>query len=446
MTGTSAVGSQIYFFQQGSTQKLSSPNDQASSFSKTMEQTTGRSDALDRKMEDQSDTIRPKDRKDLAGLEKMKTKIENKAVDENAQEQPTDLTNAVEEAANEIKAAIMEKLGLSEEEFMSALEAMGLTMTDLLDTGNVMDLMVELTGSGDTLTLLTNEELYTDMKEIMQFVEDIKNQIQTEFGLDDTQFRELVASINEQEIPVEKQDEQITPIVKETYKENVEDETKPIVRETQGAQTESTFKAVTEIKQENPQNQTKQEHSQQNQNQFAEVTQQTTTTTNSVGDLIETVRSYTRVDGTDVMNQVTDFVKLHASADTNSLEMQLHPESLGTVNIHVTSQNGVITAQLIVQNEAVKTAMETQMLQLKDTFNEQGMKVEAVSVEIAGYDMDKDLSDNSQNGEEKKSMSRQVRRKINLADLDAISSDLSEEEQLNVEIMRENGNSVDYSA
>lgn len=450
MTGTSAVGSNIYFFQQGNTQKLSSTNDQTASFSKTMDQTTGKSETIKQKTEDHTEQIKPKDRKALKVEDKLKTKIEDKS-EENGQDKMDEMTCAVEKATDEIKNAIMKKLGLTEEEFETALQAMGFTMSDLLDTGKVMDLMVELTGSGDALTLLTSEELYSDVKDIMQFVENVKTDIKNEFDLDNEQLQELISGIkkDEQEIPVEKQEtmQSEKPIVVELKHDD--DQTKTQVKEPQGVQTESTFNSVKEIKQDNPQNQPDMKNQEKNdqpqQNQIPQTTQQTTT--NSVGDIIETIRTYTSVDGKDILNQVTDFVKFNVSADTNSVEMQLHPASLGTVNIHITSQNGLITAQLIVQNEAVKAAMETQMIQLKDTFQEQGMKVEAVSVEIAQYDMDKDLSDNSQNGETKKDSAKQIRRKINLADLDSLSSEeLSEEEQLNVEMMRDNGNSVDFSA
>ena len=72
-----------------------------------------------------------------------------------------------------------------------------------------------------------------------------------------------------------------------------------------------------------------------------------------------------------IMNQILDYMKLSLSADTTSLEMQLHPASLGTLHVQIASRGGIVTANFITENEAVKTALESQMLQLREQFEEQ---------------------------------------------------------------------------
>ena len=69
-------------------------------------------------------------------------------------------------------------------------------------------------------------------------------------------------------------------------------------------------------------------------------------------------------DTQDIMRQIMDYMKVSVKADSSDLEMQLHPQSLGTLHVQVASKNGVVTANFITQNETVKAALESQMVQL----------------------------------------------------------------------------------
>ena len=97
------------------------------------------------------------------------------------------------------------------------------------------------------------------------------------------------------------------------------------------------------------------------------------------------------IDTQDIMNQIMDYMKVTLDADMDTLEMQLHPASLGTLQIQVTSKGGIMTANFITQNEAVKQALESQMMTLQDSLNEQGIKVEAVEVSVATNSFDENL-------------------------------------------------------
>ncbi len=84
----------------------------------------------------------------------------------------------------------------------------------------------------------------------------------------------------------------------------------------------------------------------------------------------------------EIMDQILSNIKIRITPNVDSLEMQLHPQSLGTVHVQLTNHAGEITAMFHVQNEAVKTAVETQMIQLKEALNDQGVKVEAIEVSV----------------------------------------------------------------
>ncbi len=127
--------------------------------------------------------------------------------------------------------------------------------------------------------------------------------------------------------------------------------------------------------------------------------------------------------------------------------MQLHPESLGKVNVHISAKEGVITAQFTAQNETVKSVLESQMIQLKENFTQQGIKVEAVEVTVENHGFERSMDQGSQTGsgeqEGKKSRTRRLQADM-FQDMDI--EDLSEEEQLAVRMMEQNGNTVDYTA
>ena len=172
---------------------------------------------------------------------------------------------------------------------------------------------------------------------------------------------------------------------------------------------------------------------------------------NNLGQIVETVTTYSNADADSIMSQVTQSIRVNYSAETTSMEMQLHPASLGTVNMNVASNSGVVTAHILVENEAVKAALESQLITLQQTFEDQGMKVEAVEVTVANYDLNKGNSSDTENGNSERESARAgrvgTRRRINLNDLEeADIEELDEDEQIAADMMARSGNSVDYQA
>ncbi|MDO4188886.1 MAG: flagellar hook-length control protein FliK [Lachnospiraceae bacterium] len=172
----------------------------------------------------------------------------------------------------------------------------------------------------------------------------------------------------------------------------------------------------------------------------------TTQTVNSVGDIVETVTSYsTYADTENIMRQVTDYVRVNITEDVTEMEIRLHPASLGTVNMQINSQNGQITAHLTVQNELVKSVLESQMIKLQETFNEQGTKVTSIEVTVANYNLDSKSDNNYSQERENQSGQSKGRKSINLNEIGSFD-ELTDEEQLEAEVMEMNGSSVNYTA
>ena len=140
--------------------------------------------------------------------------------------------------------------------------------------------------------------------------------------------------------------------------------------------------------------------------------------------------------------------KVMVSQAESSIEMQLNPANLGKVYLQVVSREGVVTAQIAAQNEAVKEALESQVAILKENMNQQGIKVEAIEVTIASHEFERNLEQNQQNpsGQQEEEARQASRRNINLNSLDELEGALSEEENLVAKIMSEQGNSVNLTA
>lgn len=149
---------------------------------------------------------------------------------------------------------------------------------------------------------------------------------------------------------------------------------------------------------------------------------------------------------TRIFNQVMEGIKVISGEDMSSMEMQLQPENLGKLNIQVVSKNGIITAQIITQSEAVKQAIESQMFLLKENMNNQEIAIEDVEVTVSSHAFEQGMD----NGSHENSNQQQKRRKfvseddmqaVNAADIKAIKEEILEEA-----MKEQNGSTISYTA
>lgn len=144
-----------------------------------------------------------------------------------------------------------------------------------------------------------------------------------------------------------------------------------------------------------------------------------------------------------IVEQVVNHVKIRVLPQTTSMELQLNPESLGRVNLNVTSQNGMATATLTVQNQVAKEALESQLTVLRENLESQGLKVEAVEVNVSefGFKHPED-SNNSQYEQHKKS---QQNRRFRFDSVEE-AEDSAEAAVMTSEDRRDENSVVDYTA
>ena len=412
---------------------------------------------------------------------------ETESLDE---EKIKDLAEEISEITNQIVDKIKSEFEVTDEEIEEAMEVLGLTIADLTKPTELRNLLMELTGTTDSIELLTNVELYDSVKEVTDFASNLFTEVAKDFSLSTEQLTEMIntesfeEALNEVDVSVtsnEAETEADAEVVSEVTVDKTTDaalafensdkananETKPVEsnnsNESEEVPIDTEKKAPDKIEkpesfaQSNLMNDEAMNERSENRKNFnfdnsnnqdlslGQTGTVTNQTVNTVGDIVETVTSYTTGTDTDnIMRQVTDYVKVHISEDVTKMEIELHPASLGTVNMQINSQNGQITAHLTVQNELVKSVLETQMIKLQETFDEQGTKVSAIEVTVAEYSLNSQ-SDNNYSEERNGRNYGSKKKGINLNEIGSLD-ELDEEEQLEAKVMEMNGSSVNYTA
>lgn len=380
----------------------------------------------------------------------------------------------VEEKAGELMQEVADVLDIPLEKVEEAMEILGLTAVDLFDPANLKQLLLNLTDSVDEVALVTNETLYGNLQELLTAVEESLGALQEELGLNVEELDALMEQMTK-EAPVEVPEEAPVQDMTQTPEVSVEgmkDYAVSVQRDGETVQikvtvddatgTKSTSEQVTDSEQTQIQAPVKQEkaasdmgHGQEGANTGEHTTgnavlqhlmQQLETAETTEAPVEQPV--YQSAQSEQIMNQIVEYMKVNISEETQKMEMQLHPASLGTVNVQIAAKDGVITAQFTTQNEAVRAVLETQMIQLKEQFEEQGIKVDAVEVTVANHAYGDQSFEGQENMDQDKGSTKKGTRRINLDLLDGDEelAEMDDSERIAVEMMQANGNTVDYMA
>lgn len=384
------------------------------------------------------------------------TEVEEEIPDEKLEQ----IMEVLGTAALDMMQQIADTFGVSAEELQSAMEELGMEGLDVLDQEQLATLLLKLAGAEDTYALVTDGELYGSYQEVMSKLEDVLGQVSEELDLEPEQLQDVVRQLQALEIPEEPVETEVSiaeetvgtvPVeVLEETPEEPERSEEPLQNNELSYQPMQQPQEADESPRENmeQQSESRGRHSQGRENpslfaqtfqsdilnQFRTELQQTQGASNSWG-----------TDTQNIMRQIMDYMRIQVKADTSSLEMQLHPESLGTLHIQVASKGGVLTANFITQNEAVKAALESQMVQLRESFEQQGVKVEAIEVTVQSHAFERNLEQGrGQSGEQSQPERRTRTRRINLDDSLEVEN-LEEEDALAAEMMAASGSQVDYT-
>lgn len=368
-----------------------------------------------------------------------------------SEEEISDEMDAKEE---EIVKEIAELFGVSEEEVREVMEMLGLSVMDLLSQGNMVSLVAQLTDM-QTVDVLTDENMFAQITEMTTQVQDELQTVADSLGMSleqlQTMVEEQVTAKEEVQTPqvyVEETAMEENPaaeVVKvqepaesKTEIEPAEQKEEAVAQATNTARDEKPEMAGQQKKQEegDPELMQSGQNVQMLKGEIkVDVPGQTTPVFESSMDIEQT---------RELINQIADYVRVNRSETISSMEIQLHPVELGTVNLQVVAKDGNISARLAVQDEAVRAALESQAVQLRETLQQQGLKIDAVEVTVATHEFEQNLDQHGREAEENAAKERKSGRKIldlnEIGQEDFDGEDMSEADRLQVEMMRMGGN------
>ena len=156
---------------------------------------------------------------------------------------------------------------------------------------------------------------------------------------------------------------------------------------------------------------------------------------------------YTSVNTTDIIRQIVDQISIAKTTGESVIEMQLNPENLGKLYINVTERNSEITARIAVSNETVKNALESQMAALRENLQDANIRVNDVEITIATHEFERNLEQNAGNENGRQDGQQFTHQSSsNGGNRTGHNETASDEAGLAAQIMRDNGNSVDFMA
>ena len=156
---------------------------------------------------------------------------------------------------------------------------------------------------------------------------------------------------------------------------------------------------------------------------------------------------YTSVNTTEIIRQIVNQISIANTTGESVIEMQLNPENLGKLYINVTEKNSEITARIAVSNEAVKNALESQMATLRENLQDADIRVNDVEITIATHEFERNLEQNAGNENGRQGGQQYTHQSSNNGGNGSGQNETaSDEARLIAQIMRDNGNSVDFMA
>ena len=388
---------------------------------------TNKISAKNNTSEDKSSVTGSAKNADTSSISYVNSKADNK-----------DVTYTVKEVCEDIKDAIKEEFDVSDEDIKVAMELLGLTALDLLSTAKVAELIEQLTGT-DALTLITNEDMMQSFNNIINVVDEANADIAGMLGVK-TEEVGIVLGQNDIAPVVNSEDTAKQDNVKESDAKNADDNINQTV-DNQESLSEVLAKKITTESDGKAKNNMSESNEANNKVTYADVADNMISNiTDTFADII--TEDISTVKEADIVNQVIDSVKLMASRELTSMEVMLNPEHLGSVHITVTARNGIVSAQIAAQNEQVKTALENQMVTLREQFESQGLKVDAVEITVMAHSFEAGQNFGQSESERKQGESK-VHRKLDLSSFD---DELEEDLESTAPAPKAEGSSVEYLA
>lgn len=382
----------------------------------------------------------------------------------------------VKKITDDISSQIVEKvtddLDISEDELNNAMQLLGLTAMDLLNPANLSALYCEVTGNAsDPQALVLNADFTALFNDVSQVASENDTQLDLLSQLtasDDGEIldADIVSSADTTEKTVDSSYDDTA-----ASGQNINDTADEAVKVYDGGTQDSSYQNPDEgtssgetgngiTSDEKTQSKSLADSSfddsgervlhhddgthSDNSMLHASVSEQLNTDTSFE---MSQSQSRLRVDTTNIIRQIVDSMSISNTTEESAINLQLTPESLGRMYINVSQKNSEISARIAVSNEAVKEALQTQMVNLKEALNNSGIRVNEVEITVASHEFERNLEQGAAN-DSRQQESTNSYNGSNSSD-SGIDSDMMQdrvEERLVTQIMRDNGNSVDFTA
>ncbi len=384
---------------------------------------------------------------------------------------------AVAQAAEEITEEIADELDVDEEEILLAMELLGLNAADLVQPGNTAELMAQVLQI-DSVDIVTSEELTDLVQSVCAEVTETLEEAADDLGISVEELMEEIESrqtIPEQEASFETQAEGPGEPVAELRQPAAADIRPADVNETavrdegeaEPAQVADTAQSAGQIHTEQGSRSEgsgagnkKEKNEGRMQNAAQEQAAAPVQTDRQAEPMVESRGVADRLQESldaartqEVIDQIAEHVRVNHSDRATGIDMMLNPANLGSIRLQLESDNGVIRGQLTASDDAVRAALESHLIQLREALAEQGMKVDAIEVTVAEHKMeenrDQEGKRDEQQAEEQAGSIRSLRSNRRILDLNEVDGDeeaqMSEAERLEIEMMRMGGNRLNLN-
>lgn len=389
------------------------------------------------------------------GISARQRKVQD-AVKEAGEAAGKDTGKKVDEAADKMLSDTAEELSVTEEELLSVLQSLSLKPADLLTKEGLQQVVLAVSGETDFANFLTDETMFTTLQNLNGELQTTLSNLADELGISQDEVQDFLTALADKAGDASALQAEELSTEEFSAEEFSTEETEDAVTDVEkGSDTESITgdKTASEVNVPGKETgkQTEKETSGEEKSftgdkAFDNFTQSFKTGQTQNTQAAAEVTPHFDVETENIIRQITDYMRGNVTDGVSEMDMQLHPANLGSVHIHLEAKEGVLTAQFTAQNESIKAALESQMIQLKDSFEEQGLTVESIEVMVSSQKFDQSYEEAESHANDTGSRSGRQRTRRAGLHVSMEDEELSDEEILAKEVLKGQGSTVEFTA
>ena len=276
----------------------------------------------------------------------------------------------------EVIEAVANLFQKTTDEIEAILAQLQIGIMDLLQMDNLQQFIMEIYDVEEPMDLLLIPEVSQNIKTLSEIVEEYS--------------KENISITQEETLPTEPMKVAVhndIPIQDNTKEPKIDDENhksleaKPIATEPTAEPVEQKEDLSFSQNQQSTDHGTSKEEFIQNLHQsMTDVLQWQQEQVNQVGETATHREQW--VEPRVILDQVIERIKSSVVDDVAQISIQLKPEHLGRVRMNLVSEQGIMTAQLMVENEKVKAIVEQNIQELREVLEGKGMSIEKLEVAV----------------------------------------------------------------